>query len=74
MRNYNKAVEYILEALDTPPPQPPAYVQTVNDTRLTFDDILNLIKKHEGVKPHIYKDSLGIPTVGIGFKIGRAHV
>lgn len=33
--------------------------------------ILELIKKHEGVRFSMYKDSLGIPTVGVGFNLKR---
>lgn len=39
---------------------------------MTFEDrLLNYIKKHEGVRPKAYKDSLGIPTVGVGFNLHR---
>lgn len=70
---YNKLVEQILEAVaDALPPSPPAIVQRAVSSSLTFDDIFNFIKKHEGVKPHVYKDSLGIPTVGIGFNMMRS--
>jgi len=69
---YRKIKKIIEEATDTPPPPPPAaIIQKAENKTLTFDDILNLIKKHEGVKPHIYRDSLGIPTVGIGFNMQR---
>ena len=33
--------------------------------------IRELIKKHEGVRLKVYKDSLGIPTVGVGFNLNR---
>lgn len=72
MRKFNNTINELLEAIgDAPPPPPPAIIQQVQDTKLSYDDILNLIKKHEGVRPRIYKDSLGIPTVGIGFNMLR---
>lgn len=72
MQKFYKTVVRIIEAVGaTPPPPPPALIQHADDTKLTFDDILDLIKKHEGVKPHVYRDSLGIPTVGIGFNMLR---
>ena len=70
MRFY-KLIEQILEAVTDVPPPPPAIIQKAEDTRLTFDDVQELIKKHEGVRPHVYPDSLGIPTVGIGFNLHR---
>ena len=70
---YNKLVSQILEAVgDVPPPPPPAIVQKAASSNLSFDDIFDFIKEHEGVRPHIYKDSLGIPTVGIGFNMMRS--
>ena len=69
---YNKLVRQILEAVgDVPPPPPPAIVQKAVTSNLSFNDIFDFIKNHEGVRPHIYKDSLGIPTVGIGFNMMR---
>ena len=69
---YNRLVKQILEAVgDVPPPPPPAIIQKAATSNLSFDDIFTFIKKNEGVKPHIYKDSLGIPTVGIGFNMMR---
>ena len=70
MRFY-KLIKQILEAVADIPLPPPAIIQKAEDTHLTFDDILGLIKKHEGVRPHVYPDSLGIPTVGIGFNLQR---
>jgi hypothetical protein len=29
------------------------------------------IKKHEGVRAKVYKDTLGIPTIGVGFNLLR---
>lgn len=54
---------------DVPPP--PAHIQHVADSKLTFDEIIEFIKEHEGYRPHVYKDSLGIPTIGIGFNLMR---
>ena len=55
-----------------PPPVPPAMVQKAVDTRLTFEDIYNFIKEHEGYRPHVYTDTVGKPTVGIGVNLKRA--
>jgi GH24 family phage-related lysozyme (muramidase) len=68
---FYKLIKQILEAVADVPPPPPAIIQRAEDTHLTFDDILGFIKKHEGVRPHVYPDSLGIPTVGIGFNLQR---
>jgi GH24 family phage-related lysozyme (muramidase) len=68
---FNRLVKKLLEAVADVPPPPPAIIQKAEDTHLTFDDILSFIKKHEGVRPHVYPDSLGIPTVGIGFNLQR---
>lgn len=38
----------------------------------TLTDILKpILTKHEGRRAHVYLDSLGIPTVGIGFNLHR---
>jgi len=52
-------------------PPPPAIVQQAQDTKLTFDDILNFIREHEGYRPRVYQDTRGIPTIGIGFNLMR---
>lgn len=70
MRFYNRVVE-LLKEFDNVPPPPPAIIQKAEDSRLTFDDIFAFIKDHEGYRPHVYKDSLGIPTIGIGFNLTR---
>lgn len=68
---YYKLVKKILETVADVPPPPPALIQKAEDTKLTFDDILNFIKKHEGYRPSVYKDTLGIPTIGIGLNLTR---
>jgi GH24 family phage-related lysozyme (muramidase) len=73
VRFYN-AVKRILEAVgDVPPPAepPPAIIQRAVDTKLTFDDVYAFIKDHEGYRPHVYNDSRGIPTIGIGLNLLR---
>tara|TARA_R100000656_G_scaffold95366_1_gene69220 strand:+ start:560 stop:1018 length:459 start_codon:yes stop_codon:yes gene_type:complete len=43
-----------------------------------MDKLIDTLKRHEGVKTHAYKDSLGVLTIGCGrniqdgFKIGEA--
>lgn len=74
MRFY-KAVKQILEAVgDAPPPAepPPAMIQRVVNTKLTFDDVYAFIKDHEGYRPYVYNDSRGIPTIGIGLNLLRS--
>ena len=69
---FNSRVNQILEQMGVPPPPvPPAMVQRAVDTRLTFEDIYNFIKEHEGYKPHVYMDTVGKPTVGIGVNLKR---
>ena len=70
MRFY-RAVKKLLEAVTDVPPPPPAIIQKAEDTKLTFNDVMDFIKQHEGYRPHVYKDSLGIPTVGIGLNLTR---
>lgn len=65
----NRKKFFVKEDVDSAPP--PAIIQKAEDTKLTFDDILNFIKDHEGYRPHVYKDSLGIPTIGIGLNLTR---
>ncbi len=37
-----------------------------------ISDILPRVKQHEGVKPKLYYDSQGVPTIGVGFNLNRA--
>jgi len=69
--NFYRKLKEILEAISDVPPPPPAIIQKAEDSRLSFDDILDFIKDHEGYRPNVYKDSLGIPTIGIGFNLTR---
>lgn len=69
---FDRIIKQILEAIaDVPPPPASALVQTAVNTVLTFDDIFNFIKEHEGYRPGMYKDTRGIPTIGIGFNLMR---
>lgn len=68
---FYKRVKKLLEAIGDVPPPPPALIQKAEDTKLTFDDILNFIKIHEGYRASVYKDTLGIPTIGIGLNLTR---
>lgn len=65
---FNKLVKFILEDLA---PVPPAMVQKAEDTKLSFDEIYNFIKEHEGYRPQVYIDTVGKPTVGIGLNLKR---
>lgn len=67
---FNKLVKKVLEVVGDVPP-PPAIIQQAEDRTLTFDDIQKFITKHEGYRNKVYLDSLGIPTVGIGFNLRR---
>lgn len=66
---YDNLVKKLLEDVSDLPP--PAIIQRAESSVLTFDDVFNFIKEHEGYRPHVYKDSLGIPTIGIGFNLMR---
>ncbi len=70
MRFY-KHVKRILEVVADVPPSPPAIIQQAEDKTLTYDDIKDFITKHEGYRNKVYLDSLGIPTIGIGFNLRR---
>jgi len=63
-------INQLLEDISTD--VPPAMVQHVVDTKLTFEDILSVIKKHEGYRREVYLDTRGIPTIGIGFNLLRS--
>lgn len=60
----------IAEAPDLPPP-PPAMVQKAANNSLSYQEIYDIIKDHEGYRPQVYKDSVGKPTIGIGFNLTR---
>lgn len=66
---FDKLVKLILDDVADLPP--PAIIQKAEDTKLTFDDIFTFIKDHEGYRHKVYNDSLGIPTIGIGFNLTR---
>ena len=61
----------IAEAPDLPPP-PPAIVQKAVSNSLSYQEIYDIIKDHEGYRPQVYKDSVGKPTIGIGFNLTRS--
>ena len=51
--------------------------QSDSENKITdaSNDIINSLverlKKHEGVKNKVYMDSVGIPTIGVGFNLNR---
>jgi GH24 family phage-related lysozyme (muramidase) len=61
----------IAEAPDLTPP-PPAIVQKAVNNSLSYQEIYDIIKDHEGYRPQVYKDSVGKPTIGIGFNLTRS--
>jgi len=36
-----------------------------------YDEVSKMIERHEGKRNRVYPDSLGIPTIGIGFNLNR---
>jgi len=66
-----RLVQILKEVVFLPPPPPPAIVQRAENNILSFDDIKEFIIKHEGYRNKVYNDSLGIPTIGIGFNLLR---
>lgn len=65
---FNSLVKQLLEDLAQ---VPPAMIQKAADTKLTFDEIFNFIKEHEGYRNLVYIDTVGKPTVGIGLNLKR---
>lgn len=65
---FDEIIDQLLEDLA---PVPPAMVQKAEDTRLSFDEVYNFIKEHEGYRPQVYVDTVGKPTVGIGLNLKR---
>ena len=41
---------------------------------LPMENMIQLIKKHEGFKPSVYKCSEGFDTIGIGFKVDNLYL
>ena len=37
-----------------------------------YDEVSKMIERHEGKRNRVYSDSVGIPTIGIGFNLNRA--
>jgi len=68
---FYRRIKSILEAIADVPPPPPGIIQQVKDTKITFDDVLALIKKHEGQKNSVYIDTVGKRTIGVGFNLER---
>lgn len=66
---FDRLIKRILEQVDLPPP---AIIQQSQDSRITFDDVLELLKQHEGYRNKVYLDSVGKKTIGIGFNMTRA--
>lgn len=40
---------------------------------LNPEELFQQIARHEGYKQTVYKDSMGIPTIGIGFNLNEKH-
>jgi len=40
-------------------------------TPAEFDALTTMVRKNEGVRNIVYKDTLGIPTIGVGFNLLR---
>ena len=67
---FDDTVKSILEGAELPPP-PPAIIQKAPANSLSYQEIYEIIKDHEGYRPQVYKDSVGKPTIGIGFNLTR---
>lgn len=53
------------------PLEQPTIQKTVTQ-ELDMNKLIKFITKHEGKRNKVYKDSLGIPTIGVGFNLTRA--
>ena len=53
------------------PPPPPAMIQHAPDKSINYQELYELIKDHEGYRTRVYKDTVGKPTIGIGFNLTR---
>lgn len=69
---FDEEIKSIIEAIGVPPPPPPAMIQKAPANSLSFREILDIIRDHEGYRYQVYKDSVGKPTIGIGFNLTRA--
>lgn len=49
--------------------QPQSISRQAGATKVTADSMFAQIAKHEGIRNKMYKDSEGVPTIGIGFNL-----
>jgi len=68
--SFLKRLKEILEQAELPP-EPPALIQQHKDTVLSYKEIYDFIKDHEGYYNKVYIDSVGKPTIGIGLNLKR---
>lgn len=68
---FNNVIKKILEGIDLPPPPPPAFIQKMPEKRVDYNELFELIKDHEGFRNFVYKDTVGKPTIGVGFNLTR---
>ena len=50
-----------------------ALMNPLQGSDINPENLYNQIKQHEGYRQVVYKDSMGIPTVGIGFNLAEKH-